>query len=94
MVGHNGNALILLELFSRSEILMNNKIRHNNEIPWKRFLIMSIFIIFILFVFSSTVDILNYFNLFSNIDDVYMQKSSELIAIIIVTVMIWMVTNV
>lgn len=73
---------------------MNNKIRHNNEIPWKRFLIMSIFIIFILFMFSSTVDILNYFSLFSNIDDAYMQKSSELIAIIIVTVMIWMVTNV
>jgi len=94
MVGHNGNVLLLLVLFNKGEILMNNKNRHNNTIPWKRFLIMSIFIILVLFIFSSGIDIFNYFNLFSNINDVYIQKFFELISVIIVTVMIWVTINV
>lgn len=94
MVGHNGNALILLVLFNENEVLMNSKTRHNNTIPWKRFFIMSIFIILILFVSSFTVNIFNYFNLFSNIDDVYIQKISEFISIIIITVMTWRTINV
>lgn len=68
---------------------MKKEIRHDQKIPLKRFIIMSIFIVFLMFLFSHMVDIFHKLSLFNDINDIYVQKFSELLGVIIVTMISW-----
>lgn len=68
---------------------MKKEIRHDQKIPLKRFIIMSIFVVFLMFLFSHMVDISHNLSLFNDINDIYVQKFSELLGVVIVTMISW-----
>ena len=63
--------------------------RQDEEIPFRRLFITSILVVFLTFLFSNIVEITQYLGILEDIEDVYMQKFSELTGVVIVTIIVW-----
>lgn len=56
---------------------------------FRRLFITSILVVFLTFLFSNIVEITQYLGILEDIEDVYMQKFSELTGVVIITIIVW-----